>query len=55
MRVATEVGERPVRGVRGAGGETIKAAVFDLDGTLANTLPAISKLLIKVASSRAVR
>ena len=52
MRVTAEVGERPVRGARGAGGETIKAAVFDLDGTLANTLPAISKLLVKVASEQ---
>ncbi|GAA2339770.1 phosphoglycolate phosphatase [Streptomyces caniferus] len=41
-----------MRGVRGAGGETIRAAVFDLDGTLANTLPPISKLLVKVASEQ---
>ncbi|TSB18987.1 HAD family hydrolase [Streptomyces benahoarensis] len=52
MRVSAVVGERPVRGVRGAGSETIKAAVFDLDGTLANTRPAIAKLLVKVASEQ---
>ncbi|MFG2226717.1 HAD family hydrolase [Streptomyces sp. NPDC050161] len=52
MRVSAEVGERPVRGARGAGSETIKAAVFDLDGTLANTRPAISKLLVKVAAEQ---
>ncbi|MCZ0971675.1 HAD hydrolase-like protein [Streptomyces albulus] len=52
MRVSMEVGERPVRGARSAGGETLKAAVFDLDGTLANTLPAISKLLVKVAAEQ---
>ncbi|WP_242579696.1 HAD family hydrolase [Streptomyces sp. MST-110588] len=32
--------------------ETIKAAIFDLDGTLANTRPAISRLLVKVASEQ---
>lgn len=52
MRVATEVRERPVRGARGTGVDTLRAAVFDLDGTLANTLPAISKLLVKVASEQ---
>lgn len=52
MRVTAEVGERPVRGVRGAGAETIKAAVFDLDGTLANTLPALTKLVVKVAAEQ---
>ncbi|MFF9478405.1 HAD family hydrolase [Streptomyces sp. NPDC014733] len=41
-----------MRGVRAAGSETIKAAVFDLDGTLANTRPAIAKLLVKVAAEQ---
>ncbi|KEF03746.1 hydrolase [Kitasatospora aureofaciens] len=43
---------RPGGAARAAVGETIKAAVFDLDGTLANTLPAISRLLVKVASEQ---
>ncbi|KOT40458.1 MULTISPECIES: HAD family hydrolase [Streptomyces] len=52
MRDSAGAVPRPGGAARAAVGETIKAAVFDLDGTLANTLPAISRLLVKVASEQ---
>ncbi|MET9295909.1 HAD family hydrolase [Streptomyces sp. NPDC003077] len=50
MRESLGAGARLGGAGRGPGGETIKAAVFDLDGTLADTGPAISRLLVKVAA-----
>ncbi|MEV0603781.1 HAD family hydrolase [Streptomyces sp. NPDC050315] len=55
MRDSADVGEGIGGAPRGGGAVPIRAVVFDLDGTLADTLPAIGRLLSKVVAEQGRR